>query len=98
MENNVGPIVGMVIAVTFILTAGGVALLRPIAKQLGAYLRALTEERKRVAPTTPTASQPMLQALERIEHRLSVLEERQEFAEDLIRSRHPNPALSPPKE
>jgi hypothetical protein len=37
----------MLVAIFFIVTTGGVILLRPISKKLGTYLEVLAEERRR---------------------------------------------------
>jgi hypothetical protein len=97
MDPEIGVVAGAVIALTAILTTGGVILLWPIARQLGGYLRALTEERKALPrPGEPPAERVVL-VLERLDERLRVLEERQEFTEELLRSRQPGQTLSPPK-
>ena len=77
----------MMVPITGILTAGTVMLLRPITKELGGLLQAMTQERKlRVAPA-PAASPDMTQVrdlLVAIDSRLSLMEERQDFAEALL--------------
>lgn len=76
----------MMVPITGILTAGTVMLLRPITKELGGLLQAMTQERKlRVAPApaTPDMSQ-VRDLLVAIDSRLSLMEERQDFAEALL--------------
>jgi predicted PurR-regulated permease PerM len=71
-----------IIAVTGILTTGGVLIFRPIAKRLGNLLDAMTTQKLR------PASQPELaqirDLLGGIDSRLNLLEERQDFAEALL--------------
>ena len=72
----------MMVMMTGILTAGGVLILRPLAKNLASYLRTL-EESKRLGP--PTAEVAHLRdTLSNIESRLALLEERQNFTENLL--------------
>ena len=76
----------MMVPITGILTAGTVMLLRPITKELGGLLQAMTQERKlRVAPApaTPDVTQ-VRDLLVAIDSRLSLMEERQDFAEALL--------------
>lgn len=71
----------MIVVVVFILTAGGVLILRPIAKRLGVLLEAMARERTR------RPSDDMLRLREEVETlraRLQLLEERQDFTEGLI--------------
>jgi len=77
--NDVAP---MIIAATLILVGGGVALLRPITKRLGDYLETIT----RAGRQQPPALEPrVVETLERIEDRLRLLEERQDFTDALLR-------------
>ena len=71
----------MVISTVFILTVGGVILLRPVMKRLGALLdvlvlqktRAPDEENRRLRDTVDTMNE-----------RLTLMEERLDFTERLI--------------
>jgi len=71
----------MVISTVFILTVGGVILLRPVMKRLGALLDVLVlqktkgpdEENRRLRDTVETMNE-----------RLTLMEERLDFAERLI--------------
>lgn len=71
----------MIISTVFILTVGGVILLRPVTKRLGALLDVLAlqktkspdEENRRLRETVETMSE-----------RLTLMEERLDFAERLI--------------
>lgn len=81
----IGP---MVVALVFIVTVGGVVLLRPVAKRFGALM-------DRMPPGSTASSQPehrrLSDAIETMNERISLLEERQDFAERLIdeQSRRP---------
>ncbi|HEV2733923.1 MAG TPA: hypothetical protein VGV85_03755 [Longimicrobiaceae bacterium] len=76
----------MMVPITGILTAGTVMLLRPITKELGGLLQAMTQERKlRVAPAPATPDMTQVRdLLVAIDSRLSLMEERQDFAEALL--------------
>ncbi|MXW16387.1 MAG: hypothetical protein F4139_00440 [Gemmatimonadetes bacterium] len=71
----------MIISTVFILTVGGVILLRPVMKRLGALLDVLVlqktkapeEENRRLSDTVETMNE-----------RLTLMEERLDFAERLI--------------
>jgi hypothetical protein len=79
----------MLIGIVLILTTGGVILLRPISKRLGAYLEVLAEERRQAlqAPQTKTDSTRMLALLESMDDRMSRLEDRQDFTDRLLTKR-----------
>lgn len=76
----------MLVPITAIITTGTVMLLRPITQQVGGLLEAMTQERRlRAAP--PPAAPDMTQVrdlLTAIDGRLSLMEERQDFAEALL--------------
>jgi hypothetical protein len=84
---NPGDVAPMVMAVTLFLVTGGVLVLRPIAKRLGAYLEVLAEQ-KRQAPQVQEDPR-VLAALENIERRMARLEERQAFTDALLAGRKP---------
>lgn len=85
----------MLVSIFFIITTGGVILLRPISKKLGTYLEVLAEERRR---SLQQQSQPLLgqeatrlaAALERIEDRLAQVEKNQDFTDRLLAERKPS--------
>jgi hypothetical protein len=81
---NSGDIVSLSVMVTAILTTGGVLILRPISKRLGALLEVMTQQKLRSANTDPNDSHRIRELLVSIDSRLNVLEERQDFAEALI--------------
>ena len=74
----------MVVLLTAILTVGGVLLLRPLTKRLGDLLQIMAEERRiKDRPQTKELGQ-VRDVLEAINSRLALLEERQDFTDQLI--------------
>lgn len=71
----------MIVSVVLILTIGGVALLRPVAKRLGALLDVMVMEKTRVSQAD---NGRLLETIETLNDRLSLVEERQDFTERLI--------------
>ncbi|MEQ9568582.1 MAG: phosphoribosyltransferase [Longimicrobiales bacterium] len=72
----------LILGVVLILTVGGVLILRPIARHLGALLEAMTRER-----LDPSRNQEMThvrEMLETMNQRLQLMEERQEFTDRLL--------------
>jgi hypothetical protein len=80
----------MIVLVTLILTTGGVILLRPLIKHLGVYLQVLTEQKR--LPLARDDLGRVNESLSGVERRLSLLEERQQFAEALLDARHAVPS------
>ncbi|HSG46450.1 MAG TPA: hypothetical protein VLA43_01430 [Longimicrobiales bacterium] len=80
--DNVAP---MVMGIVMFLTIGGVLILRPIAKHLGAYLEALT--RQQLDPGRRDDLGQIRDSLDHMSQRLALLEERQDFAERLLENR-----------
>jgi len=76
-----------IVLVTGILTTGGVLIFRPIATRLGSLFEAMTERQRR--PIAPPELGQIRELLTGIDSRLSVLEERQDFAEALISAGDP---------
>lgn len=72
----------VIVMVTGILTTGAVLILRPISTRLGTLLEAMTERQRR--PLSPPELGQIRELLTGIDGRLSVLEERQDFAEALL--------------
>jgi hypothetical protein len=72
----------IIVATTGIVTTGAVLILRPISLQLGALLEAMTDRQRR--PVSPPELSQIRELLSGIDGRLSVLEERQDFAEALL--------------
>lgn len=73
----------MIVAVVFILVTGGVILLRPLSHRLGELLEAMTQE-KRSEPLPDRELVRLREALEAVESRMTILEERQDFHEELL--------------
>jgi hypothetical protein len=87
-SSDVAPVI---VGVTFMLMVAGVILLRPITKRLGDLLELLILERRRQS----AAPLPRLgETLERMEERLRLLEERQDFTDSLVHGRAKPRALS----
>lgn len=81
---NSGDIVILTVMVTAILTTGGVLIFRPISRRLGALLEVMTQQKLRAASADPHDAMRIRELLSSIEGRLTMLEERQDFAEALI--------------
>lgn len=82
---NPADIAPFIVAITLIVTAGGVAILRPLSKRLGDLLEAIAKEKrepKRVSDDTHR----MVELLESLNARLERLEERQDFTDSLLGS------------
>lgn len=88
----------MVVMVTLIVTTGGVLVLRPLSKQLAAYLQMLT--RRSQSPALAQELARTRELVNTLESRLALLEERQSFAESLLASRRQDstalPQTAPP--
>jgi len=72
----------MVVPILFILTIGGVILLKPIANKLGLLLEAMARERNQ--PGAAAELERIRDLLETLNGRLSLLEERQDFTDALL--------------
>ena len=79
-----GDIVTLAVMVTGIVTAGGVLIFRPISKRLGTLLEVMTQQKMRAANADPHDTMRIRELLTSIDSRLTLLEERQDFAEALI--------------
>lgn len=75
-----------IMTVTGILTTGAVLILRPISKRLGRLLEVMAENKLRPAPpASPAADMSHIrELLVGIDNRLSLMEERQDFAEAIL--------------
>ncbi len=71
----------MVISVVLFLTVGGVILLRPVMKRLGALIDVIVLE-KRGAPAEE--NRRLRETVDTMNDRLSLLEERLDFTERLV--------------
>ena len=72
---------GMVVAVAFFMTVGGVLVLRPLAKRLGDILELFTKERSSGVEADVRQTRELL---EQMDARLHLIEERQDFTERLL--------------
>ena len=86
-------LVALVVPSLFIITAGGVLILRPIAAKLGTLLDAMAREK---AGSALEETRRLREALETMNDRLSLLEERQDFTERLIGPRTSG-SIGPPE-
>jgi hypothetical protein len=76
-----------IVSVTGIVTTGAVLVLRPISKRLGGLLDAMAQQRLRPAPPPPPSDMSQIRdLLTGIDQRLSLMEERQDFAEAILSS------------
>lgn len=74
-------LVALVVPSLFIVTVGGVIVLRPIASRLGILLEAMAREK---SGSGSEETRRLREAVETMNDRLSLLEERQDFTERLI--------------
>ena len=79
---NPSDIAPMVVGLTFMVVTGGVLILRPIAKRLGDYLETLAAARR--AQLQQPTDRRLVETLERVEERLRLLEERQDFTDAML--------------
>ena len=73
-----------IVMVTAILTCGGVLIFRPISRRLGALLDVMTQQKMKAGAAEPGVSARIRELLVSIDSRLTLLEERQDFAEALM--------------
>src|SRR5687768_10109780 len=92
--DNLAP---MIVAVTLILTCGGVLILRPLSKRAAELLEAMAKERSQPAPqrTIRADDGRVIELLEALNSRLERLEERQDFTDSLLESKRSSPTLPP---
>ena len=83
MDWNVGA--PMLVVITAILTCGGVMIIRPITKRLGDLLELRLKQAR--GEIEDPQSKRMEHLLESIASRLSLVEERQDFTDSLLRAR-----------
>lgn len=79
-----GEIVAAVVGAVFFLTMGGVVLMRPISKRLSQFLEVLIEERRGERKSASDMGTRRL--MESMEDRLTALEHRVNFTEELLGS------------
>jgi hypothetical protein len=86
----------MVIMLAVIFTAGGVLLFRPLTRRLGDLIEASIEAKRRRPERE--ADERLRDALDSIDRRLSLLEERVNFQESLLAERRRPKTLEEPPE
>lgn len=77
----------MIMIMVVVATVGGVVLLLPLSRRLGALLEAMTRERED-SPGMRRAVVQLRQSMETLEERLELLEEKQDFTEQLLGERN----------
>jgi hypothetical protein len=83
----VAPMIAMIVLT---LTVGGVLVLRPIAKRLGALLEVMTREKLDGGQRRDLTQ--LRDQLDTLSQRFQLMEERQEFTERMLEHReHPEP-------
>lgn len=85
----------MLVAMTLILTVGGVALLRPLARRLGDLLELMVKQRR--GELDHPAIERTEQLLESLSSRLSLVEERLDFTDRLLQDRGQDRRLEEPE-
>ncbi len=78
---DLNALAGLLIPITIVLTTGGVLVLRPIAKRLGVLLEVMAKEKTQPPPED---LRRLHQAIDTMNERLTLIEERQDFTERLI--------------
>ena len=81
MQLDWGSIAPMIVGVTFIVTTGGVMVLRPIAKKLGSLMELYSRDKQ---SGVEVEVHQMRELLETMNARLQLMEERQDFTERLL--------------
>lgn len=89
---NVAP---MIVAVTLILTTGGVLLLRPLAKRAAELLEVMAKERNEPQRVIRADDGRVIELLEAMSSRMERLEERQDFTDSLLGPKREATALPP---
>ncbi|HEV2147256.1 MAG TPA: hypothetical protein VGR37_07620 [Longimicrobiaceae bacterium] len=74
----------MIVMVTGIVTTGGVLILRPLTKRLGNLIDVMTRERR--LPDRGAEIAQIRELMQSMDARISLIEERQDFAEALLSS------------
>ena len=87
----------MVMIMVVVATVGGVVLLLPVSRKLGGLLEAMTRERQD-SPQVRSAIARLRQSIDTLEDRLELLEEKQDFTEDLLRDRNRKSLPGPQEE
>ncbi len=79
----------MLVSLTLILTLGGVILFRPLVKRLGDLIEIMAQNRRLEIPRDEVAG--LREVIDALDARVALLEERQDFAESLLRSPRARP-------
>lgn len=82
----------MIVGVIFILTVGGVLVLRPIAKRIGDLLEAMAREKQAGLENDVNHMRDMIESMNA---RLQLMEERQDFTERLLSGEKKKEELPP---
>jgi hypothetical protein len=91
---NPQDIAPMILGLAMMATIGGVILFCPLTKRLGDLLELMIKERR----TQPLPDSRLKETLERMDERLHMLEERQDFTDALIAQPARSRSLSPAQE
>lgn len=75
----------MVVLITLVLTVGGVLILRPLSKRLAELLEVMTRNRRE--PRLDQELMHIRELLDTVSQRLSLVEERQDFSDQLLQDR-----------
>jgi hypothetical protein len=98
MQTNALEIIApMAVAIILILTAGGVAIFRPIAKRAGDLLEAMASEKRQPKGRAAADTTRMIELLETMNARIDRIEERQDFTDSLLGSGRVGGALPRPR-
>lgn len=94
-----GDVAPVIMASILFITTGLVLILRPISKRIGGLLEALAEEKRRALQPQPTLDrhdvERLVSAMETLDRRLNRIEERQDFTDQLLNTRHTASQLPP---
>jgi hypothetical protein len=83
----------MIVAVVFILTVGGVAVLRPIAKRISELIELYARDKQQGLENDVGQIRDLLETMNA---RLRLMEERQDFTERLLTGGDKKGQVSPP--
>ncbi len=78
----------MIMGVVFMLTVGGVLVLRPLSKRFAELLESYTQDRQKGVGSD---IHQIRELMETMDGRLRLMEERQDFTEGLLQSGHRQP-------
>ena len=88
---NPSDIPPFIAAMTFMILGAGIILLRPLTRRLGDLLEVMVTDRRRASLAPPDLR--VHETLSRIEERLRMLEERQDFTDSLLARSAARPGL-----